>query len=374
MDTVKLKIPYHRPSPDSYFFKAESIKRGGARYWTNNHFRKLRQKQGFYVPKYSIEEDYLRKNIHFCFEASLPKLIYGESLSEIKDSDFPVVINSILSFLKKIRITDISSHQIENITPTVFAIAKNISLETKFSTNFALKALSPFDYRANSIERKVDFNKYKAQGKEIIFSVGKYETIKFYDKVKEILNNVEDGKATRETKQLAKRFSDKSLVLEILRFEQTFKNTRKVKLKFGKYLEAKDITFKNIFRKGIQEKIMKEEIEKIYSSPYEPFLFLAQEQKPFVTKYLNKYHSHITLKNNVWGIINSLQEYGLAETRERYIKQMCKQTWYNYESRLKKMAQQMDFSEIQNLDSFKIFVYVLKQFGIERKEQGLIFY
>ncbi len=379
LDTIRLKFKYERK--DTFFFQEKIHQRAlnlfyatGNRYiWTNNAWRKERQEQGIYTPKYWIEQDFLNPDkTYFGLETSLPKLLYGENHSIIHEHQLNDIVKALSEFMQEIGVY-IFSHQIKEAVPTLLAIGKNIQLEKICSCDLALKALKPFDYKAHSKYRIVDFSDYKYRGKEVIFSKGKTssETIKAYDKKREILNNAK----TTEEKEVAKKFEDNGA--EVLRIELTLKTPKKITAKFRPYLGRNKPTLEAIFKQDIWDDLLKQEVNTVFNHPLQKILFLSLESQPFIEKFLDEHYSHIQTKDTIKGILVSLQTYGLAETRNRYLQRYkSRQTWYNYLKRLSKLQNNFDVKALSNITNIKIHSHILNQFGIStatQEELGLDF-
>lgn len=379
IDTLRLKFKYERM--DTFYFQEKIHQKelnlfyaSGSRYvWTNNTWRKDRQEQGIYTPKYWIEQDFLNPaKTYFCLESSLPKLLYGENHSIIHEHQFNDIVKALCDFTQEIGVY-IFSYQITETIPTLLAIGKNIQLEKLCSCDLALKALKPFDYKAHSKHRVVDFSDYKYRGKELIFSTGQVssETIKAYDKKREILNNAK----TKEEKEMAKKFENSGA--EVLRIELTLKTPKKITSKFKPYLGRKNPTLEAIFKQDIWDDLLKQEVDAIFNHPLQKILFLSLESQPFIEKFLDEHYNHIQTKDTIKGILTSLQAYGLAETRSRYLQRYkSRQTWYNYLKRLSELQNNFDVKALNNLSNVRIHGYILSQFGINtstQEELGLNF-
>ncbi len=378
MDTILLKFNYHLPNTD--FFKERILTKDlnlepgkGKRYvFTNNEWRKQRQENGLYTPNYGIGEDFVIPSLtYFYIECSLPKLLFGHSAAELQDTHLNPLIASLQAFFREIGI-DINTRQILNAIPTKVAIAKNIDLTRFCSVHLALKALSPFDCKRNIKRRIVDFSDCKYGGKEHIFST-REETFKFYDKIPEIANNAVTPKEKAFALELEKsRYQSSNVyVNEILRAELTLKTKRKVAARFKKYLPAnQELTFQNLFKTELWNKLLTEEVRTIYLHPLRHFIFLSLENKPIIQAFLDKNHKHIETKDTIVGLISSLQEYGLAQTRQNLLKKYdSRQTWYNYLNRIEKIDAIYDFSTLTNSDNYKIYRYILSQFGLDTTAQ-----
>lgn len=376
MDTIRLKFLYHLPSSDFFSEKVATkelrlAKSSGVRYvWTNTKWRKERTEKGVYTPKYWVQQEFNDGNkTHFVIEFSVPKLIFGENLSEVRQEDFPLVVYAIAAFCKEIGVR-IFTTQIEKARPTLVAIGKNISLANICSTSLALRTLAPFDYKPHADYRVVHFSDYKNGGRELYLNIKKTETTKFYDKKLDILNRA----GTIQEKKLAEMIRRKDRPFEVLRMERTFKTSRKIKEKFNSFLSGKEPTFKNIFNPSIWDALLAEEAKLVLGHPLKNFIFLSVEEQPFIDAFLSKHFPQIRTRHIVWGFIKELQENSLAVTRKKYLDGFkSRQTWYNYQSRLRQLSRQIDISTLKNLSSYKIHSYILKQLGIDAPHQGQLF-
>jgi len=366
IDTIRLKFAYTKPSND---FFLEKIR--GKQTWTNNAWRKQEQKKGFYVPKYWIEEDFINQNkTYFYFEASISKLVKGENITAFDDTQVGEVAVAISDFCKKVGVY-IFPNQIRTSEPTLVAIGENINLTNFCHVSNALKVLKPFDYKPHFDQRAVDFSDQKHGGKEIIFSL-KNETLKVYDKTREIKNN---GETTKEF-EIASLLREGQYLLnnepasEVLRIELTLKTKRKIQQKFKPYLKGKPPALENIFNQNLWHEILKDEVEKTFNHPLQKMIFLALESQPYIDNFLDQHYNHIHTKDTVRGILSSLQTFGMAQTRQNYLeKYKSRQTWYNYLKRLKELEKHFDWSALSRLDNVKVHAYILGHFGISNRIQ-----
>lgn len=369
MDTVRLKFSH--PKLDSFFFKeqmhSKQLKLTGSRFvWTNNTWRKEQRALGFYVPKYWIQQDFINPNItHFYFEGSLPKLLQAENVTPLKTNQCEGVAKAISNFCKKVGVF-IFPVDIKNAIPTLVAIGENINITDYFSCNNAIRVLKPFDYKTHSDHRTVEFTDHKHGGKEAIFSQDN-ETTKAYDKSREIQNT----SVTTEEKEIAELIKtgkyriDGKLATEILRIELTAKTKRKISTKFKPYLGELPPTFENLFNDQLWTQVLKDEVNKVFNHPLQKIIFLSLESQPMIDTFLDQHYHHIQTKDTVRGIIASLQERGLADTRKDYLtRYKSRQTWYNYLKRLIKLQEYFDWSALAKLDNVKIHNHILGHFGI----------
>lgn len=376
MDTIKLKFRYNIPS-SIYFqdkihikeLKSPFSSKGNRFIYTNQKWRKDRKKRGIYTPKFWIEEDYINPEInYFVTEFSIAKLLFGENLTRLKSNDLEDAVVAIKNFFKEIKV-NIFETQILNSIPILVAIGKNINVTDLCSCDLAIKSLSMFDDRFRSKQRVILFK--DNTGKEINFS-NRSSTFKVYNKTKEMIYNAE----TKREKQIADLLKNKKYktegvwISEVLRFELTLKSKRAITQKMKLYLGEKQPTFEQLFDDKLWFNIVRDEFVNIYSHPLKNFIFLANQSKPVIDAFLNKNIKSIKVKDTIYGILISLQEKGLKETKQKYLKEYkSRQTWYNYITRLKGLEKYVNLSALKNITSIDISNYILREFNIETSEQ-----
>src|SRR3990167_11269187 len=109
MDTLKQKFIYSRPDTEyfSQVIKKEELQlkkiTGSRHVWTNNQWRNERIARGIYTPKFWIEQDFKNpETTYFVYELSLPKLLFGENLTELEERHLDAAVAKIVEFCKSI--------------------------------------------------------------------------------------------------------------------------------------------------------------------------------------------------------------------------------------------------------------------------------
>jgi hypothetical protein len=381
IDTIKLKFIYRKP--DNSFFNQQIHSKeiasdyiSGSRFvWTNNKWRDEQSAKGLYMPKFWIEEDFVNPAItYFLIEFSAPKFLNGENISALKEADLMPLVKKLSEFCRKLGVIIFES-QILKAEPIVLAVGRNINITDRFYCESVVEALLKFDYKQYSEQRIVFLLDLENAGREIIFSTAKTETFKIYSKNQELMNNAQTVKERQVAELLkADKYRKNGVYInEILRFELTLKTGRKIGERLKPYLGEAKPTLENIFKPQIWEALVKKEIYKIYNHPLKNFIFLALEQQTFIDAYLDQKYSHIATKDTARGIIASLQRQGIAKTRKDYLKKYkSRQTWYNYLDILEGLGQFLDLKAISSLSSFQIHSYILGEFGIDNRQQGVL--
>lgn len=374
MDTVRLKFRYEKPNNDFFVQKIKDKEFGLAderksRRWvyTNNTWRNEQIKQGLYIPKYWIEEDFREPEVtYFVVELSVPKFLYGHSLIELKQNDFPKLVTKLVAFSQQLGVFIFPS-QIEHAVPIVFACGKNIDFTKVGTAYLAIQDLSKFNDRFRSQSRVVYFQ--GEGGSELIYNT-KASTFKLYDKLAELKNL---GKTTEE-KELVERLKQGSLVQiggrikEMVRVELTLKKKQAVK-QWLKPLVNGAPTLQAVFDPLLWDKLIEREVDRIFNHPLKDFIFLSLQQAPAIEDFLREHCKTIKTRNTMFGIINDIQQFGLVMTRQYYMETYCKATWYNYVARVKELRKTVDFTSLEKVSSVKLHTHLLRECGVTRPSQ-----
>ena len=350
IDSIRLKFEYPLPT-DSFYFQKPL---GRSSIYTNNHWRDQKQRSGFYVPKYWIERGFIQYSKTFlCLEASLPKLLWGENLREIKESDFKDVIDAIGSFLIAIGI-EITRDAIINAIPMVVAIGRNIDVSDLCSSATAMTILKPFDFKSRSDHNFIEYS--GCSGQQLTLN-NKSESLKVYEKMKEIVNN---NNQTKEEQIIAKNWRDGIIVNEILRFELTLKNRRKVAAKLNPYLDGAEPSLKNIFSQKLWNLALGKEIERVFNPPLKNLVLLSGGSQNFIDDYLNSHCYQLATRELTRAIIIDIKDLGLCGARQKYQgRYKSNKSWYNVQRRLV----DFDYSALTNLTNKHIHGEVLRRLG-----------
>ena len=366
MSLDSIKIKFKSRYYNGYFFS----ERAGYNF-TNNKWRKSEQKKGRYVPRYGIMPDYKNPDKKwFYMELSIPKLLFGDNITDIHEYDFETLVQAIFDFCQEIGMP-ILKPEIRATEPTLFAISKNIDLSDICSCKEAIRVLKFFDYKTYSKHRKIEFNNERYGGSEIIFST-KQETFKIYDKLCEVQNNAKSEKELQNAEliknnQLKK---DGNIISELLRLELTLKTHRKIQHKLGPYLKNKRLSLKNLFQEKIWERALKDEVNISLNHPLQKIILLSLENENLIDEFLNKHYSHIQTKDTIKTLIMKLKRFGLAQTRAIFMNTyLSRQTWHNYMKRLVNLQKHINYKEISQITNAQIHSYILQHFDIHTSIQ-----
>lgn len=382
MDTIRLRFPYgwdNIPQDIRELFFCEVI---GARELgkigetkssrpvrTNNKWRKERQKEGIYTPKYWIETDFVDSSkTYFVLEVSLPKLIFGTSAKGLKNSDFEPVVKAIQDFCASVGIK-IFERLIMDTVPMAVAFGKNTDITDFATCEQAVAILSRFNDRFRS-----DCYTYRPKlgGVELYFNT-KSSTFKVYDKFREIKNNA----ITPEERKIVEAAQDTgkdTWICEVIRTELTLKSSTSIRRKLGPYVQGEP-TFRKIFQEALWNELLKNEVERIFNHPLGEFIFLSTLQSKTIESLLKKQVNHRATRLWLKDMIEKVQKEGGTKGIRRYYEENYKsrQTYYNHLKQLERLLAKLDLSKLGNLSATQFHSFYLSEFGIDNSRPNTLF-
>ena len=182
-------------------------------------------------------------------EFSVPKLLYGENLSELSDSDFPQVIKILKEKLLTMGI-DTTESVLRKSVVTKAHFGKNISLPYPMTVRDVLNELKKADLGKRM---EVNTREYRNDGESLYFYTSVHNII-FYDKVKDIEKtkniSVDKNKTDKERALIKERDMFRE---QVLRMEVRYNGLRTVASVVSKLLPEKPeyVSFELIFNRQL---------------------------------------------------------------------------------------------------------------------------
>ncbi|HCC50172.1 MAG: hypothetical protein A2550_03345 [Candidatus Jacksonbacteria bacterium RIFOXYD2_FULL_43_21] len=365
IDTIRLKVHY----PDSfknteYFGDIINWRSLGiydnnkrtCKIWSSIKFREEQKKNKLYKPQYWVEEDFKNPTVKYLWlELSLSKFLHGTNLSAVPENEFVLLIERLGEFLHDIKV--ILPGQVEGFTVTKMAIAKNIDFTHLCTDENVLKLLAPFNYRPRSKYEYMEASDPQ-KPKQLKYNTGLTEVI-CYAKIPEIKKN---ARTVVEHEIVA---DCKNKVVGIIRFEVTLKNKRAIRQKMTQLgRKQQSYTLKDVFVGNFWEKVLRDEMGKIFNHPISDYIFLAQHSTPIIQQVIDQNFKTLDVQEKIYYFLGKLQELGLAETKDYYTNHYSRSAWYRRIKKLQKLH--IDLNSIPRLaSSKKIYAYFLGQFGLK---------
>jgi len=220
--------------------------------YTNNPKEKDR-KRGIYKPKLTAIKR--GKKIFLKIEFSAPKLLFGNNLDEVNETDF----NKVVDILQK-RVWEMGVRlwtvEIENAEVLGFHPSKNIPLSKGYTSSFAIRELSKLN-----LDQKLDLEKvsFRNTGEALQLYCNRHSFV-LYDKINDLNKPAKRAIDKNQTKQqidLFEYIKRGERNLEVLKLEVRLSHKRKMKEVLEKVGFSHTPLFKNIFKKDLCQKIVK---------------------------------------------------------------------------------------------------------------------
>lgn len=362
LDTVALKIKYpdFRVINPHFFSPAFDIPKimnpavsfGGRRYIKflknpsakeNDELRKLPRLTG----SVRLADDNTR-NCDLVIEFSIPKLLWGQSLQELSDTDFERTVSILVFELRKMGV-EVNDTTIRNAMVIRAHFGKNIPLPSPLTAQDALQKL----YKADVGRGKhINMRHYDNDGQALYFYASSRNTI-FYDKLRDIATPQNKGVDKDKFKQ------EKLMVLgsknqqELLRYEVRFGNQQSLNAFLGdKNILARKvtgITFKEIFNRNLCQKVLLKDWQDIINGPASQ-LALKMDKPPeeifdaIIISYIssgNKKAHSLNRALQDFAVYMLVNKCGARKVRDRIERHWSKKSWQRLNVKMTKTAENL---------------------------------
>lgn len=215
------------------------------------------RRSGSYKPRLTGVKRRVRGNQYNSFlkiEFSVPKLLFGNNLDEILETDFERVISTLRESLVDSGVI-ISGSDLKKAMVTTVHFGKNIPLKDGYTASYITKELSKIN-----INKKFDLNNtnFRNDGQSLQ-GYTMAHSIVFYDKLSDLAKTKKRAIDKDQTANQLSLFSDiksESPELEVLRFEVRLCQRQKLNGVLTKNGFSSNPTFEDIFKKEIWQKIL----------------------------------------------------------------------------------------------------------------------
>jgi len=257
LDTVILQIPinYSAIIDHSQFTPSTRgvIDNPASFYKYTNNPKKADRESGVYKPRLTIIKRGNR--IYLKVELSVPKLLFGNNLDEIEESDFEEATSNLRKRIEEKGVR-LWTHEIEKAEVLRFDPSKNIPLSKGYTSSFAIRELSKLN-----LNQKLDLERvsFRNDGESIQLYANRHSLV-LYDKINDLNKPAKraiDKDQTNQQMNLFEYIKKEERSLEVLRLEVRLSYKDKMKEILEKVGFTDKPIFKNIFKKDLCQKIVK---------------------------------------------------------------------------------------------------------------------
>jgi len=288
LDTVILQIPinYSAIIDHSQFTPSTRgiVDNPASFYKYTNNPKKADRESGVYKPRLTIIKRGNR--IYLKAEFSVPKLLFGNNLDEVEESDFEEAVSKLRKIIEQKGVR-LWTHEIKKAEVLRFDPSKNIPLSKGYTSSFAIRELSKLN-----LNQKLDLERvsFRNDGESIQLYANRHSLV-LYDKINDLNKPAKRAIDKDQTKQqidLFEYIKKRERNVEVLRIEARLSYKDKMKEILEKVGFTDNPLFKNIFKKDLCQKIVKLYWEEFFGKNL--FLFSVNNNPQMILqKILMKY-------------------------------------------------------------------------------------
>lgn len=281
------------------------------------------KQSGVYLPRLTV----IRRGgqISLKIEFSVPKILYGNNLDEVEESDFQKIIELLKTKLWQMGVA-ISGSSLTSAEVSAFHPSKNIPLRGGYTSSFVIREL----HKVN-LSRKLDFDKvdFRNEGQSMQFYSASHALV-MYDKLIDMAKT--EGRAvdkdqTKGQLSLLDLIAKKDPKTEILRIEVRLSKKAKMNQMLTKLGHAPNLTFQQVCKKKLCGSILQD----YWQSYLEPdaFLFDGISKVGSVFIAVVGQYARIKPKQAIYltGLNLISKEFGMRQLRQMVEAMGCKKNW-----------------------------------------------
>ncbi len=237
-----------------------------------------RQKEDVYYPRLTLHYRSYGKKFEqpLAIEFSVPKLLYGNNLDELEDSDFKTIVSTLKRRCDEMGVK-IWVGSLDNAHVSTIHFGKNIELKDGYTSTLAIQEIAKLHGSTQQDHNKADFRN-EGHAYQIYT---KNRSIVLYDKMADINKPVSraiDKDKVAAQLSLFDVLKEQNKPPEILRIEVRYTNRRLLKTELSRLGINVELTFQQLFSKVIAQKVLQSHWERIYDKRVH--FALSMERRP----------------------------------------------------------------------------------------------
>ena len=307
----------------------------------------LTKRTNKYYPRLTGYKRNFGNDTNIKIEFSAPKILYGNNLDELKESDFEKLIDTLHQRLKEMGAM-VDKKYLINAHVSSVHYSKNIQLQDGFTASHVISEINKVDLRKTFDLARTRFVN---NGQSLYMHATSHQMV-VYDKIADI------GKAKKraidkdQTPQQLELFKElkKNKPLDILRFEIRLSKRQKLKSVLKKCGYVQEPTFKYIYNTKISKDIVQlywNELVKEGSL----WLFTVETTKKELLRSIYKANPTITPKRAIYlvGLLTLAKEAdGMRELRSLLNKGSSDRTWYRISKDVREASEQIATNKVRS--------------------------
>lgn len=261
-------------------------------------------------------------------EFSVPKLIYGNNVDELTDTQFPEVIKTLRSRLVLMGVTFAEKDLVEAPVMSVH-YSKNVQLKNGYTSQYVIGELNKIN-----LNKRFDLTRarYMNDGQSL-YAYTQAHSLVIYDKIADLIRGKKrsiDREQSFEQQSLFAPLAKRPEPVEILRFEIRLSRRQKINALFKKFGYGPDPTFQDVFDTEKSKSVVKYYWDTMLSGNMMLLFTYCPGTKDLVKRILLT-DRNMKAKEAIYraGLIWACREgNGIRELRTALAKHANDRTWY----------------------------------------------
>ena len=296
------------------------------------------RESGLYFP---ILTSYRRKNVKLGWETiikiqfSAPKLIYGNNLDELADSQFETVTKTLQDRLKRVGVI-VSTQDLESAAVTSVHYSKNVELKNGYTSQYVIAELNKIN-----LNKRFDLTKtrFMNDGQSLCAYAVSHSFV-IYDKIADLARGPKRAIDKEQTRGQLSLFEKLNKTSEVLRFEARLSKKQKINALFKKLSLAENPTFKDVFSAEKSKAVLMHYWNTMVAGN-SALLFAHSFTSKDLLKQVLLAHRNVKAKEALYrvGLLCAIREgNGMRELRTILSKRINDRTWYHLVANAKETA------------------------------------
>jgi AraC-like DNA-binding protein len=297
------------------------------------------RKEGVYKPRLTIRRRYDAGSVSIPLkiEFSVPKLLFGNNVDELAESDFETAIRRLQQVLLTMSIRT-TADALRRAGVSALHVAKNVPLSSGYTASYVIKELSKVN-----LTRKLDLSQtdFRNEGKSLQYYAVSHSFV-LYDKISDL--NQSKGRAI-DKEQLPQQFSLfeelREERLELLRLEVRLSNRTKLKSVLAAVGYSDQPTFASVFKRDLWQQVLLKYWQDLIAS-HNLFLFDKIGTAQATLRNIFDAQPDIKPKQAIYlmGLQLLAKEIGARELRKLLEEQAVPRTWQRISKDLRDLSAQ----------------------------------
>lgn len=348
LDTIVLSIPKgqytifdhdkFQPSTEPLFNLNLPIPRNLAVFKQNP--TKADKDNGIYKPRLTITNRLTPKGweLPLRIEFSIPKMIYGDNINEVQETDYPQIADTLIKRLSEMGVK-VFRFYLDKAPVSAVHFSKNFALSDYVSASLILKELEKIN-----LNDKLDLSKthFRNEGRAVYYYASNNHIL-FYDKLKDTnapAKRAIDKDRTLQQMSLFETYKKEKRRDEIIRYEVRLNQRQRLKTALKQVGFNEDPTFQAVFNESLAQRVLLDYWGKAIDENMHIFQLSATKTKNILQNILKEPKIKLIYAMATLGTKYFTNEEGIKTLKSMIKHRYTNESWYRFNKIVKDIANQ----------------------------------